>query len=698
MASAFQPRFVDLVRNYTTTQGTGNFVLGAAVNGYSSFAAALQAGDSFYYSALGVDKPAEREVGRGTLQANGTISRAAISGALTNFSSGTKTLSLIAAAEWFSAMQAASAAPANAATVAAASRSALAAASTAGLAMLLAESGREGVFQFDGSNLSAKVTADPRQGIYVAPVSDPTGASGAWVRKFDGPVKPEWFGIVADDPTAAAANSAAWSALVTTLIARALVIQTNYQGLGTVRFGNGRYDFAATIELTDGTVILEGTASGTPGAIGTVLRFASGTTGIRVQSYDTTDATGPAGPASAMGNGSVIRNLILQGAYPSSGVEAEAHGIQLRAKAVIDNVQCTDFQGDGLHIHAESGSPSIHGNANLTQVRSFVAEGCRNGVWAKGGDANASLFEGGSLDNNRQWGFKDESALGNLVQGVHFDSNGITGQGPPTVVTQNGNWYGVRIGQEDWCSVNPPSGTAADNQGWYYLGPGYVAGGQPAWSSGTAYRAGGSVTARELNASSMFFACYSEPGQGNPQVDSPSYIIGGGLAGRRNIGSSGSLSHVQGVLKSTSSIATDGSILASGTANRFGPNVSGLDNVVQLANGLTFNTVQFDSFQGGSPRTDGLLVSFRDAAGGLIVIGNPYVYIKSGNQLTGTPIVATFSTAGLELPAGEAFSINGQQVVGARQTGTAANATDLATAITLVNDLKAKLVAHGLVS
>lgn len=32
------------------------------------------------------------------------------------------------------------------------------------------------------------------------------------------------------------------------------------------------------------------------------------------------------------------------------------------------------------------------------------------------------------------------------------------------------------------------------------------------------------------------------------------------------------------------------------------------------------------------------------------------------------------------------------------QTGTAANATDLATAITLVNDLKAKLVTLGLIS
>jgi hypothetical protein len=46
--------------------------------------------------------------------------------------------------------------------------------------------------------------------------------------------------------------------------------------------------------------------------------------------------------------------------------------------------------------------------------------------------------------------------------------------------------------------------------------------------------------------------------------------------------------------------------------------------------------------------------------------------------------------------AGE-IEINGTKVVGVRQTGTAANATDLATAITLVNDLKAKLIIHGLI-
>src|SRR5437868_3887060 len=105
MADPFTPKFVDLVRNTATTTGTGNFVLGPAVNGFTGFAQALQPGDRFYYSAIGIDKPAEREVGRGTLLAGGAISREPISGAKTNFTIGSKSVALIAAAEWFASVQ-----------------------------------------------------------------------------------------------------------------------------------------------------------------------------------------------------------------------------------------------------------------------------------------------------------------------------------------------------------------------------------------------------------------------------------------------------------------------------------------------------------------------------------------------------------------------------------------------------------------
>ena len=101
MADPFQPKFVDLVRNTTTTTGTSDFVLGPAVNGYSSFADACAVGDQFYYAAIGVDKAGEREVGRGTLLAGGVIARDPVGGTKTNFTGATTSIALVAAAEWF---------------------------------------------------------------------------------------------------------------------------------------------------------------------------------------------------------------------------------------------------------------------------------------------------------------------------------------------------------------------------------------------------------------------------------------------------------------------------------------------------------------------------------------------------------------------------------------------------------------------
>lgn len=57
------------------------------------------------------------------------------------------------------------------------------------------------VWQFDGSDLSEKVSADTQGGIYVAPPNDPTGASGAWVRQYDGPADIKWWRPTGDGVT-----------------------------------------------------------------------------------------------------------------------------------------------------------------------------------------------------------------------------------------------------------------------------------------------------------------------------------------------------------------------------------------------------------------------------------------------------------------------------------------------------------------
>jgi hypothetical protein len=140
MPTSFSPRFVDLVRCTCSTVGTGNLVLGSAVAGFASFAASLTVGDRFYYAVAGIDKPAEAEVGRGTLMADGSIAREAIVGALFNFTLGQKTVSLVAGAEWY---RKASAGAVDMASVATRAQSDLGAAinELAGLSPLFSELG-----------------------------------------------------------------------------------------------------------------------------------------------------------------------------------------------------------------------------------------------------------------------------------------------------------------------------------------------------------------------------------------------------------------------------------------------------------------------------------------------------------------------------------------------------------------------------
>lgn len=75
-------------------------------------------------------------------------------------------------------------------------RTALAGTATSANIVILYETGREGIFKWSSSNHSTEVTADPQQGVYVAPTSDTTGASGAWVRVMESPglYNIEWFG------------------------------------------------------------------------------------------------------------------------------------------------------------------------------------------------------------------------------------------------------------------------------------------------------------------------------------------------------------------------------------------------------------------------------------------------------------------------------------------------------------------------
>jgi hypothetical protein len=766
MADPFQPKFVDLVRNTTTTTGTGNFTLGPAVSGYTSFTAACQVGDGFYYSAIGIDKPQEREVGRGTLLAGGQISRDPIGGAKTNFTNGTKSVALIAAAEWYQAAQqlmaavspfgqalasASSAALArgtlglgqasmldsdadatlsgnsdtkvptqkavkayvdsrqpagalmaanNLADVASASsarsnlgigsaalepvsrfpvtiadRVALAAYSATSTTYLR-ENGREGLFVWDGSNQAANVGVDSGQGIYVAPASDPTGASGAWVRKFSGAVSVKWFGARGDG---ASNDGAAFAAAIAVLkrIGAALVNGPYHQASPTLYIPAGNYYLGTTTLDITHTLVIEG--EGVFGGAGnaTRLTWAADTTGIRIQRYDTADVALVDNVSTHFGgDGTSIRGLALFGDY--SGTEGEYHGIHAKAQFCLEGCHIQNFAGDGIYANATAGSGAAYeGNANNVRITNCSVASCRNGLFVDGADTNIWTVIGLNAYANRRWNVCDSSFLGNTYVGCHTATGGwITGS-IPTTVTFSGNRYCVKKNQEAGASTNAPSGTTADNVWWYYLGAG---GTNPAfninaWVSGASYRDGGSYRADgEGNAGTVFCGCYSEGDQPPAQIDYPALVMGSSMSNQVKgvsvlIGGPDIYSHGGG-------LKADGGLSVYGSGHNIGPQSGSSDNVVSLSTANSFAQVQGVRWPGGT--TIGSL-------GFYYGFGNIHNVSNSGwshkFRINGTDTVVISST-GLTSVAGITSSGGGiGYTTGAG--GTVAQATSKSTGVTL---------------
>src|SRR4051812_21313203 len=599
MADPFTPKFVDLVKNTTTTTGTGNFALGPAANGFTGFAQALQPGDSFYYSAIGVDKPAEREVGRGTLLAGGTISRDPISGTKTNFTAGSKTIALVAAAEWFTTVQGGSSSPILA------TRTGLANAATQS-PTILAEPGREGLFQFDGSNLSAAVASDPRQGLYVAPASDPSGASGAWVRGYSGAANVRWFGAIGNDT---ADDGPAFAAALNALksIARGGFGYSSASPGLFVPFGT--YFLGTTTLDLSHTLIIEGESVGEAGGGASVLRWAVNTTGIRVQRFNTSGASAVDSVTHQGGDASMISRLSLKGAY--SGSEGEHHGIHLRARATIRDVYIRDFQGDGIYVVADGVQP-IRGNANCFEINRALIENCRNGLFVQGGDTNAGSVVALSAIGCRQWGVSDRSFLGNTYTACHTAANGVVANTVPTLVHKSGRLFYVKPGQAAAASTNSPPSSATDNAFWGYARDGSPNSAMsiPDWASGITVREGGAYSSDSLSASHVLTNSYSEMDQAPSRLSQNSLVLNG-LHAAGVIGC-GRLTSRLGQPAAFPNFYCAGSITAEGTSNSFGP-ASGApsDNNIYFENTNFLSAFNGRSWAAGVPQVDGYFQTYR---------------------------------------------------------------------------------------
>jgi hypothetical protein len=403
----------------------------------------------------------------------------------------------------------------------------------------LSEAGREGFFLWNSSNLATMVTADPAQGMYVATSAHTDGSSGAWVRTNYDAYNVKWWGAKGDGTTD---DGPAFSACLNFMEATAVNdLTTVYRGAPELHIPAGHYwlntttlDFFTTIRVRG-----DGTGYAGDAGIGTRLRWAEGTTGIRVQVLNTTGA-GSIRANGHAGDGCIFEGLFLGSAYTATTIagETEAHAFHLKGRAVIRDCAVRYFPGDGIHIVAYLGSGgAFEGNANLSYIERCTIEYCRNGLYLDGDNTNACYTLGLNCSYNRQWGIYDSSFLGNTHTAFHLDSNaGLTlsgsdgsNMGSYTMAHLSGHIYACIPGQESWCSTHAPSGTTAHNQGWFYHADGSVGNyNARAWVSGMTWRSGGAMCTDNANAPHIVTG-YAEGGQ-PPSYMGVGLLIGGEFA------------------------------------------------------------------------------------------------------------------------------------------------------------------------
>ena len=220
----------------------------------------------------------------------------------------------------------------------------------------LEQEGRAGMFVWNSSDLNTEVAADTQSGIYVAPTSDLTGASGAWVRQYEGAVNVKWFGAVGDGVTDDATSLQAWLNTADSLCMPEGFFNSSLPltvGSNTAVVGSG-YNSCIVFTEQTGCRLLNSDRSGVTrneniSFDNLRVKNAGGTndndTGI--------DITGCVGVK--------LTRLYLQ--------DGRGHGIYLRdvIDAVVDDIYCRDQEEQGVAVTSGSNITinNVRGEGNL---------------------------------------------------------------------------------------------------------------------------------------------------------------------------------------------------------------------------------------------------------------------------------------------------------------------------------------------
>jgi hypothetical protein len=273
---------------------------------------------------------------------------------------------------------------------------------------------------FSSSNLSSLVSADPREAYYVAPASDATGASGAWVRQRDNlDVNVRDFGAVADGATNdQPAIQAALNFLKT-------------QGGGVLRIPASPSNYKINSGLSYDVSALVG-------------RFNSR---IRIvgdgSSVSCLSMTGVASAALTItgSSSSVEMHCHLEGfritgnnTVGSKGLVLSINGFGSSDDIVLEafdyNLDCTDVEQIALY------------NSNFR----WGLHGARFNAAAATSSANSIVLQNCSISNNSKWGLQVTNGNAFTMIGGSVQYNGTTGGGATewgAKFTEVGNGYGT---------------------------------------------------------------------------------------------------------------------------------------------------------------------------------------------------------------------------------------------------------------
>lgn len=517
----------------------------------------------------------------------------------------------------------------------------------------LIESGREGTFVWSSANLSSLVAIDTQQGIYVAPSSDTTGASGAWVRVYGNRIKAKWFGL---DPLGVVNDGTKVLSIYTLAFALAATSYLYYPTLfaaPSVEFPftpNGINMGSTTISLTK-AIATYGEAGSEAGGSATWFKWTGDCNGFEVRA-------GNCHFDGVAGRGSWTT---------ASPAEGEYHFIKAYYRFSFGRLYGDSWRGDVVHVNVSAGSGGdTEGNANAVRGQWLGAFRCRRGISMEGADANAGLIDFIDANDCRHAGVYEASFLGNAYGAFQGAGNGVTGYGDPTCSFNNGHIFYVISGQETGAATNSPPATATSNTWWgYWKDVGAATAYAPQWVSGaTAYRAGSGFIvplAKVSNCSTLDYI-YTEVDQ-PPIQTAQNTLIKGGLNG------AGYGTATRYITANTNGVVIGPNMRSAGAFYQINDTThpmtlsgveTSLDPFLIMRTGNASSTIQFQnssSVSVGSILTSSTLGMFVDATFGVNI------------RFNGTT-VASSTTDGINIASGKLLAFNGTTVIDSSRNAT----------------------------